>query len=312
MTKKFAIVGVAGYVAPRHLRAIRDTGNTLVTAFDPFDSVGVIDSYFPDAEFFTEFEDFDRHLETMIVNKHPLDYMSICSPNHLHDAHMMLSLRHNSNAICEKPMVLDPSNLDTLEKVEQETGKRVYTILQLRLHETIKNLKKKIDEGPNDKIYDIDLTYITSRGHWYHNSWKGDLKKSGGIATNIGIHFFDMLMWIFGDCEKAVVHEHNEDHAAGFMQLKKANVRWFLSINSDHLPAIAKEEGKRTYRSITIEGEELEFSKGFTDLHTLSYQDILDGNGFGIQDNKPSLELVYKIRNMKPEREVGERHPMIG
>lgn len=311
MTKKFAIVGVAGYVAPRHLRAIRDTGNSLVAAYDPFDSVGVIDGYFPDSEFFTEFEPFDRFLEKMIVNHHPLDYMSICSPNHLHDAHMMLSLRHNAHAICEKPMVLDPANLDTLEKVEAETGKRVYTILQLRLHETIRALRKKIKEGP-DKIYDIDLTYITSRGNWYHNSWKGDIKKSGGIATNIGIHFFDMLMWIFGDVEKTVVHEHNDDHAAGFLQLKKANVRWFLSISADHLPTHARQNGKKTYRSITIEGEELEFSEGFTDLHTLSYQDILDGNGFGIQDNKPSLELVSRIRSMKIEDGVGDKHPMVG
>lgn len=295
--KNFALIGVAGYIAPRHLQAIRDTKNNLLAALDKFDNVGVIDSYFPDAHFFTEFERFDRHLDKLQRKEVKIDYVSICTPNYLHDSHIRFALRHRADAICEKPLVLSPWNVDALSEIEKETGKRVYTILQLRLHPSIIALREKILNGPKDKIYDVDLSYITSRGNWYKISWKGDVAKSGGVATNIGIHFFDMLIWVFGAVRKSNVKTLNEDSASGFLELERARVNWMLSINADHLPQEAKAKGKRTYRSLKLEDQEIEFSDGFTDLHTLSYQEILKGNGFGLEDARPSIELTYEIRN---------------
>ncbi|MBK7477622.1 MAG: Gfo/Idh/MocA family oxidoreductase [Haliscomenobacter sp.] len=308
--KKFALIGAAGFVAPRHMRAIKDTGNVLVAAMDKFDSVGVIDSHFPDADFFVEFERFDRHLEKLKRQGKPVDYVSICSPNYLHDAHMRFGLRYGADVICEKPLVLNPWNIDALKEIEQETGQKVNCILQLRLHPAVIALREKIQQGPKDKIWDVDLTYLTSRGHWYYTSWKGDVEKSGGIATNIGIHFYDMLMWIFGPVKKNIVHIHTHDRAAGFLELENARVRWFLSINYDVLPEAVKAKGGRTYRSLKIEGEEFEFSEGFNDLHTMSYQHALDGNGFGLEDARAAVEVVYDIRNGKPEGLHGEYHEL--
>jgi UDP-N-acetyl-2-amino-2-deoxyglucuronate dehydrogenase len=306
--KDFAIIGVAGYIAPRHLQAIRDTKNNLVASLDKFDQVGILDSYFPSTDFFTEFERFDRHLDKLRRQGKKIDYVSICTPNYLHDSHIRFALRHQADAICEKPLVLNPWNVDALEEIEKETGRKVNTILQLRLHPSIIELKKQIDAG-NDSVHDIDLTYITSRGNWYHMSWKGDVQKSGGIATNIGIHFFDMLSWVFGSVKKNTVHLLKEDCAAGFLELEKARVRWFLSINADHLPEEAKSKGKRTYRSLTMEGREIEFSEGFTDLHTTSYKYILEGKGFGLKDACSSIQTVYEIRNEKPHSLQGDYHP---
>jgi UDP-N-acetyl-2-amino-2-deoxyglucuronate dehydrogenase len=295
--KNFALIGVAGYIAPRHLQAIRDTKNNLLAALDKFDNVGVIDSYFPNAHFFTEFERFDRHLDKLQRKEVKIDYVSICTPNYLHDSHIRFALRHRADAICEKPLVLSPWNVDALAEIEKETGKRVFTILQLRLHPSIIALREKILNGPKDKVYDVDLNYITSRGNWYQISWKGDVSKSGGVATNIGIHFFDMLIWVFGSVKKNNVKELSEDSASGYLELERARVNWMLSINADHLPAEAKAKGKRTYRSLKLEDHEIEFSDGFTDLHTLSYQEILKGNGFGLEDARPSIELTHEIRN---------------
>ena len=309
---KFALIGAAGYIAPRHMKAIRETGNILVTALDKYDGVGIIDSYFPDADFFTEPERFDRHLDKLrrgITNK--IDYVSICSPNYLHDAHIRLALRNQAHAICEKPIVLNPWNVDALNEIEQETGKNIYTILQLRLHPSIIALKKKIEESPAGKVYDIDLSYITSRGKWYFISWKGDIEKSGGVATNIGVHFFDMLSWIFGDVEQQTVHVLEPSRAAGFLRLKKARVRWFLSIDEKDLPEIAVQNGKRTFRCLSISGEEFEFSDGFTDLHTTSYRDILSGGGFRLNDARNSIKTVYEIRNSKPVGITGDYHPLL-
>lgn len=298
--KNFALIGVAGYIAPRHLQAIRDTGNKLVAALDKFDNVGIIDSYFPEAHFFTEFERFDRHLDKLKREGRKIDFVSICTPNYLHDAHIRFALRQGADAICEKPLVLEPKNVDALTEIEKETGRKVSTILQLRLHPSIIALREKIRQGPKDKVYDVDLSYITSRGNWYHYSWKGDPSKSGGIATNIGIHFFDMLIWIFGAVKATRVDTLAEDSGSGYIELERARVNWKLSINADHLPADVKAKGKRTFRSLTLEGSEIEFSEGFTDLHTLSYQEILKGNGFGLADARPSVELAYNIRNSKP------------
>ncbi|CAN5382042.1 Gfo/Idh/MocA family oxidoreductase [soil metagenome] len=294
--KNFALIGVAGFIAPRHLQAIKDTGNNLVAALDKFDSVGIMDSYFPKADFFTEFERFDRHLEKLRRQGQKIDYVTICSPNYLHDSHIRFALRHGADAICEKPLVLNPWNLDALSEIENETGQRVYTILQLRLHPAIQQLKKEIDLAPKNKKFHIDMKYITSRGNWYHHSWKGDESKSGGVATNIGVHFFDMLMWIFGNLIDNKVEAVEEDHASGTLELERATVKWFLSINADHLPQEVKNEGKRTFRSLQIEGREIEFSDGFTGLHTKCYQQILDGNGFGIKEAHASIDAVYKIR----------------
>lgn len=308
--KDFALIGVAGYIAPRHLQAIRDTKNNLIAALDKFDTVGILDSYFPSADFFTEFERFDRHLDKQRRQGNKIDYVSICTPNYLHDSHIRFALRHQADAICEKPLVLNPWNVDALTEIEKETGKKVYTILQLRLHSSIIALKKQVEEGPKDKIYDVDLTYMTSRGHWYHTSWKGDINKSGGIATNIGIHFFDMLAWVFGSVKRNVVHQLTNDSASGFLELEKARVRWFLSIDYNDIPADVRAKGKRTYRSLTMEGQEIEFSDGFTDLHTTSYQDILSGGGFGLKEARVSIQTVYEIRNQELAPLQGDYHPL--
>lgn len=316
--KNFGLIGVAGYIAPRHLKAIKETGNNLLAALDLFDSVGIMDSYFPDAAFFTEPERFDRHLDKMRrrSNGH-IDYISICSPNYLHDSHIRIALRNGAHAICEKPIVLNPWNVDALQEIEKETGQNIYTILQLRHHPAIIALKEKVEQAKtrepkaNHKNYDIDLTYITSRGAWYHNSWKSVIEKSGGVATNIGVHFFDMLTWIFGPVKENVVHLSETDRAAGFLQLENARVRWFLSINRDDLPEQIKKEGKTTYRSIIVNGEEIEFSGGFQDLHTVSYQNILEGKGYGLEDARHSICIVQTIRNKKPIGKIGDVHPFV-
>lgn len=308
--KNFAIIGVGGYIAPRHLKAIKDTGNNLLSAYDRFDSVGIMDSYFPDAAFFTEQELFDRHNAKLQRTENRLDYVSVCTPNYLHDSHTRYGLRLGCDVICEKPIVLNPWNIDALEKMEQETGHNVYTILQLRLHDSIVALKKKIDEGPKNKVYDVDLTYITSRGLWYYTSWKGDVHKSGGVATNIGVHFYDMLSWIFGPVQENIVHVSSHDRVAGFLRLRNARVRYFLSINAEHLPANAVQGEKRTYRTIMIDGEEFEFSQGFTELHTKSYEKILAGEGFRVSEARNCINIVHTIRNATPVGLKGDYHPM--
>lgn len=308
--KNFSLIGVAGYIAVRHVNAIKETGNKLVATLDKFDSVGYLDSYFPEADFFTEYERFDRHTAKLYRSGTKIDYVSICSPNYLHDSHIRFALKNNADAICEKPLVLNPWNVDALEEIEKESGHKIYTILQLRLHPSIIALKKQIAEGPKDKVYDLDLTYITSRGNWYHFSWKGDVHKSGGIATNIGIHFFDMLTWIFGGVKENRLHLSQSDKAAGFLQLERARVRWFLSLDEKDLPADIREKKKRTYRSITMEGKEIEFSEGFTDLHTLSYKSILENKGFGPSDARISVETVFNIRNAAVQPLTGDYHPL--
>jgi UDP-N-acetyl-2-amino-2-deoxyglucuronate dehydrogenase len=295
--KNFALIGAGGYIAPRHMKAIKDTGNKLVAALDKHDSVGILDSYFPSADFFTEFERFDRHLEKVKRQGIKTDYVSVCSPNYLHDAHIRFGLRIGADVICEKPVVLNPWNIDALLEMEKETGKHIYTILQLRLHPAIIALKEKIAASPAGKKYDINLQYITSRGSWYHTSWKGDIQKSGGIATNIGVHFFDMLMWIFGPVVENKVRLHTADTAAGNLLLQKANVNWMLSIDENGLPADIRASGKRTYRILSIDGEAFEFSEGFTELHTKSYEQILAGNGFPIAETRAAIQLVHDIRN---------------
>ncbi len=309
--KNFVLIGAAGYIAPRHLKAIKDTGNNLVAAYDPFDSVGILDSYFPDADFFTEFERFDRHIEKLKREGTKIDYVSICSPNYLHDAHIRFGLRHGADVICEKPIVLNPWNIDALREIEKKTKKNIYNILQLRLHPSVVELKKKIDSEIKDKIYDIDLTYLTSRGNWYYTSWKGDMSKSGGIATNIGVHFFDMLIWIFGNVKRNEVHLHSHDRAAGFLELEKARVRWFLSINFDVIPTNIKEKGLRTYRSLKIENQEFEFSGGFNELHTRSYESILTNKGYGVEDAKKAIQIVHDIRNAEVQQNSSNSHPLI-
>ena len=309
--KNFALIGAAGYIAPRHLKAIKDTDNNLIAALDKFDSVGIMDSYFPNADFFVEFERFDRHIEKIKRQQNiNLDYVSICTPNYLHDSHIRMALRRGADAICEKPLVLNPWNVDALSAIEKESGKNIYSILQLRLHPSIIALKKKIEDGPKNKIYDVDLTYITSRGNWYDISWKGDASKSGGIATNIGVHFYDMLSWVFGEVKTNIVHLREKDKSAGYLEFNKARVRWYLSIDEKSLPKEVKERGQRTYRSISIDAEEIEFSGGFTELHTKSYQEILKGNGFGLEEAKQSIEIVHDIRNFELEIK-GEKHPFI-
>jgi UDP-N-acetyl-2-amino-2-deoxyglucuronate dehydrogenase len=307
--KNFVLIGAAGFIAPRHLKAIKDTNNNLVAALDYFDSVGIMDSYFPSADFFTEFERFDRHLEKAKRAGVHLDFTTVCTPNYLHDAHIRFGMRVGTDVICEKPLVLNPWNVEALETIEKETNKRVYNILQLRLHPALVELKKRIDNDKSGKIYDVDLTYLTSRGHWYYASWKGDVAKSGGIATNIGIHFFDMLCWIFGPVKENKVHVHTHDRAAGFLGLEKARVRWFLSIDYDALPEAVKASGKRTYRSLTMNGEAIEFSDGFTELHSDSYRQILAGEGFGLASTKPSISVAYEIRNATPIGLQGDYHP---
>lgn len=307
----FALIGVAGYIAVRHVRAIRETENRLVASLDRFDSVGFLDSYFPDADFFTEFERFDRHIAKLNRQGTKVNYVSICSPNYLHDSHIRFALRNGADAICEKPLVLNPWNIDALGDYEKETGKKVWNILQLRLHPSIIELREQVRNGPPDKIYDVDLSYITSRGNWYHFSWKGDVEKSGGVATNIGVHFFDMLSWIFGDIKENVVHMLKKDKAAGYLELEKARVRWFLSIDYDDIPKDIKKNNQRTYRSITVDGKEIEFSGGFTDLHTISYEKILEGKGFGLETGRRSIQAVYNIRNSRPIGLKGDYHPII-
>ena len=308
--KNFAIIGVGGYIAPRHLKAIKDTGNNLLSAYDKSDSVGIMDSYFPKAAFFTEQELFDRHNTKLLEKGVKIDYVTVCTPNYLHDAHTRYGLRLGADVICEKPVVLNPWNIDALMNIEKETGRKAFTILQLRLHESIVALKKKIAEGPADKIYDVDLTYITSRGNWYYASWKGDVNKSGGIATNIGIHFYDMLSWVFGPVTKNIVHVMTHDRVAGYLEMKQARVRYFLSINAETLPENAVQGEKRTYRTIMIDGAEFEFSSGFTELHTKSYQEILAGNGFRISEAKNCIEIVHDIRYSTPVGLKGDYHPL--
>ncbi|MHB2151067.1 Gfo/Idh/MocA family oxidoreductase [Calditrichota bacterium LG25] len=312
--KNFALIGAAGYIAPRHLKAIKETGNRLVCATDPADSVGILDSYFDDVDFFVEFERFDRHVEKLRrINKgDEIHYVSICSPNYLHDAHIRFALRVDADAICEKPLVLNPWNLDALAELEEETGHRVYNVLQLRLHQTIKDLRERILKAPADKKYPIDLTYITSRGKWYFYSWKGNIEKSGGVATNIGIHFFDMLSWIFGKVQHLEVHHSDRKKVGGFIELERAYVRWFLSLDKNDLPPQAVQAGQRTYRSILIDNEEMEFSGGFTDLHTVVYRDILAGGGYGIEDARTSIELAYRIRHAQvTPAEKEKMHPLL-
>jgi UDP-N-acetyl-2-amino-2-deoxyglucuronate dehydrogenase len=312
--KGFALIGAAGYIAPRHMKAIQATGNNLVAAMDPNDSVGIIDSYFPDADFFTEFERFDRHVDLCHRkgDGSQIDYMSICSPNYLHDSHIRFALRSGADAICEKPLVLNPWNIDGLQEIEADAGSKVNTILQLRLHPAITALRDEVAARASTQKHEVDLTYITSRGHWYLQSWKGDARKSGGIATNIGVHFYDMLHFVFGALQDNVVHYSSDTKAAGYLEYENARVRWFLSIDINDVPSKERLAGKRTYRSITCDGDEIEFSGGFTDLHTVSYQEILAGRGFGLEDNRIAIETVANIRNAKPRGKVGDYHPFIG
>lgn len=308
--KNFGLIGAAGYIAPRHLKAIKETNNQLLCALDNFDSVGIMDSYFPEAHFFVEFERFDRHIEKLKRNGQFLDYISICTPNYLHDAHIRMALRAGADAICEKPLVLNPWNIDALQEIEAQYNKRIHTILQLRLHPSIIQLKQQINAQQSKTKHEVDLTYITSRGKWYDISWKGDAEKSGGVATNIGVHFFDMLSWIFGAVQDIETHVHEKHKAAGYLEFENARVRWFLSIDAHDLPADIKQKQQRTYRSITVDGQELEFSNGFTDLHTVSYQEILKGNGFPIAEAKNSIDIIHTIRNQKATKHF-EKHPFV-
>ena len=313
MKKNFALIGAAGYIAPRHMKAIKETGNNLVGSLDINDSIGIMDSFFPEASFFTEFERFDRFVDKFHrENEKKIEYVGICSPNYLHDSHIRFALRSQAHAICEKPLVLNHYNIDPLKIIEKETGKKVFNILQLRLHPSLIELRERVQkelaENP-DKTYEIDLTYLTSRGKWYFISWKGDQSKSGGIASNIGVHFYDMLTWIFGDIQENRVTLKTPSANAGTLKLKHANVRWFLSVNYEYIPEEIKAQGQRTYRSITVDGNEIEFSGGFTDLHTLSYQEILKGNGFGLDEARQSIEIVSAIRNMTSLGLKGEYHP---
>ena len=314
MMKNFVLIGASGYIAPRHMKAIKETGNNLVASLDNNDSVGIIDSYFPDADFFVEYERFDRHIDLLKRKGTHVDYVSIASPNYLHDSHIRFALRQGAHAICEKPLVLNPHNIDALQVVENETGKNVYNILQLRLHPSIIALKEhvaaEVSKNPN-KVFDVDLTYLTSRGHWYFTSWKGDDKKSGGIATNIGVHFYDMLGWVFGDIVKNEAHLKQEDASAGYLEFKHAKVRWFLSVNYAYIPEQIKTSGQRTYRSITVDGNEIEFSGGFTDLHTKSYEHILNGGGFNLEEARKSIEIVSNIRNQDVIRNESDVHPFV-
>jgi UDP-N-acetyl-2-amino-2-deoxyglucuronate dehydrogenase len=296
IVKRFALIGASGYIAPRHLKAIGDTGNTLVAALDPFDSVGVLDSYFPSCDFFTQPELFERHLEQLHRAGRGVEVVSICSPNHLHDAHIRMALRNGADALCEKPLVLQPEEIHALQQLEQETGRRVWTVLQLRTHSALIALKKQLESEPRG-IKEVTLSYVTGRGQWYLKSWKGRLEHSGGLATNIGVHFFDLLTWLFGPVQQLEVHMREDTAAAGYLQLERARVRWFLSIDAQYVPAALREKGQRTYRSITVDGQELEFSEGFTDLHTEVYRQTLAGQGFGMLDTLPAIEAVAHIRS---------------
>jgi UDP-N-acetyl-2-amino-2-deoxyglucuronate dehydrogenase len=311
--KSFTLIGAAGYIAPRHMKAIQATENDLVAALDPNDSVGVIDSYFPEADFFTEFERFDRHIDKLrrARDGREIDYISIASPNYLHDSHARFALRSGADAICEKPLVLNPWNIDGLLDIERDTGRKVNTILQLRLHPAIMAMREKVRSQTGKKKYEVDLTYITARGRWYLRSWKGDEKKSGGIATNIGVHFYDMLYYVFGQLQENVVHYNSLSKAAGYLEYANARVRWFLSIDINDIPEKVRSDGQRTYRSITADGEEIDFTDGFTDLHTRSYEEILAGRGFGLEDNRVAIETVAAIRHATPRASTGEYHPFL-
>ncbi len=313
MPKNFAIIGCAGYVAPRHLKAIKDTGNILVAAVDPHDSVGVLDQYFDNVSYFNEFERFDRHIEKLRHKGEDsrVHYVSICSPNYLHDAHIRFALRVGANAICEKPVVIKPWNIDALADLEKESDQRVFTVLQLRHHKSIIELREKLKKNPSRDKTDIELTYITPRGPWYHYSWKGRIEQSGGLATNIGIHFFDLLIWLFGSVEFKEVHVSNPTKIAGYLELEKARVRWYLSVDKNDLPRQAREQGKVSYRSLTMDGEEIEFSGGFTDLHTVVYQEALAGRGYGLMDARPSVEVVHAIREANPIGRNPNSHPFL-
>ena len=308
--KRFALLGAAGYIAERHMKAIKETENELICASDHFDVMGRIDSYFPEAEFFLEHENMDKYMDDLRREGKQIDYVSICTPNYMHPSHIRFALRNGANAICEKPLVIFPEDMHIITDIEAETGKKVNTVLQLRYHPAILSLKKEIEAAGN-KMHEIDLSYVTTRGKWYLKSWKGDVKKSGGVATNIGIHFFDMITWIFGDVKKNIVHLYDANKAAGFLQLEKARVRWFLSLDYHDLPKVATEKNMRTFRSITVDGKEIEFSGGFTDLHTVTYQNILNGNGFGIEDARESIELTDFVRNAKPVGLKGDYHPFL-
>jgi UDP-N-acetyl-2-amino-2-deoxyglucuronate dehydrogenase len=311
--KHFTLIGAAGYIAPRHMKAIKDTSNDLIAAFDPNDSVGIIDSYFPTANFFTEFERFDRYIDKLRRQQdgHAVDYVSICSPNYLHDSHIRFALRNNADAICEKPIVLNHWNIDALQAIEKDTGRKVHTVLQLRLHPAIIALRQQVQAGPKDKKYDIDLTYITSRGKWYFTSWKGEEKKSGGVSTNIGVHFYDMLHFVFGNVQENKLHYKDECKAGGYIEYEKARVRWFLSVDAEDLPMEQRLKGIRTHRSLTMNGEEIEFSDGFADLHTRIYEDILNGGGFSLEDNRVAIETVGNIRSQSPQIPSGDYHPFL-
>lgn len=309
--KNFALIGAGGYIAPRHMRAISDTGHRVTAALDPNDSVGIIDSYFPDAHFFTEFERFDRHLDKLRRegSGERIDYLSICSPNYLHDSHMRFALRSGADAICEKPLVLNPWNIEGLAEVERDTGQRISTILQLRLHPAIVDLRASVAAAPTNRKFDVDLTYVTARGRWYFQSWKGEERKSGGIATNIGVHFFDMLHFLFGALQDNKVHLSASDKAAGYLEFERARVRWFMSLDVADVPEAERTRGVRTFRSITVNGREIEFSGGFTDLHTRSYEEILAGRGFGIEENRAAIHVVSAIRTLPVTPALGECHP---
>lgn len=313
--KKFALIGAAGYIAPRHLRAIKDTGNELVVAMDITDSVGIMDSHFPEAEFFTEFEDFTAFVEDQEMQGHKLDYIAICSPNYLHMPHMKYALRNGIDVICEKPLVLNAEDIDTLKRYEERYGAKVNSILQLRLHPSIIALREKVAAAPEGHVFDVDLTYLTSRGKWYMKSWKGFDHKSGGVATNIGVHFYDMLHFIFGDLKKNEVHYRDKKTASGYLEYENARVKWFLSIDANNLPENAIQGEKLTYRSITINDgsstEELEFSGGFTDLHTMSYENILAGTGFGVDENRTAIETVENIRKQEVIKAGEHAHPLL-
>lgn len=311
--KRFAITGVAGYIAPRHLKAIKDTRNELVAAVDPHDSVGILDRFFPEARFFREFERFDRHLEKLNRSDRSkrVDYVAVCSPNFLHDAHCRLALRLGADAICEKPVVLSPWNVDALQELEGESGRRVFTVLQLRLHDALVALRERLRAESAGTTHDVELTYITSRGPWYLVSWKGDTERSGGIAANIGIHFFDLLLWLFGPVAASEVHVRTPQKCAGFLELERARVRWFLSIDREDLPRVARAGGQPTYRSITVDGQELEFSEGFTDLHTRVYEQVLTGRGFGLAEARPAVDLAHCIRRSEVTGSNDRAHPFI-
>jgi UDP-N-acetyl-2-amino-2-deoxyglucuronate dehydrogenase len=313
MPKNFAVIGAGGYIAPRHFKAIRDTGNRLVAAVDPKDSVGILDQYSFDVRFFTEIERFDRHLEKLrrTSEEERVHYITICSPNYLHDAHCSMAMRVGADVICEKPLVVNPWNLDALQELESETGHRINTILQLRVHPELLKLKARLDQENPDTKHEVVLSYITSRGNWYHISWKGQAEKSGGVATNIGIHFFDLLVWLFGPAAETRVFHSDPERMSGFIELQKARVRWFLSVDHNDLPLAVTQAKKSTYRSITVDGQEVEFSEGFTDLHTRVYENTLAGKGFGIEDARPSIELTHRIRMAEISPADSLAHPLL-